>query len=134
MDGSELESSTKPKSLEEQLDALCEYYMSIGVPYDEFWYGDYCKLKYYEAQYLAQRKIRNEEMWMQGAYIYNAVSVAVGNAFRSKGVTPAKYLEKPIEFFPKTELEQQSEDERLKKKIIRNLNKIASDWKNKHGS
>ncbi len=129
MDGSELESSTQPQTLEEHLDALCEYYMSIGVSYDEFWYGDYCRLKYYESQYIAQRKIHNEEMWMQGAYIYNAISVALSNAFRGKGKTPDKYLEKPFEFFGKTEREKRLEEERTRQKIIANLNRIASEWK-----
>ena len=54
--------------MEEQLDQLCIYYMSLGVPYDEFWYGDYCALKYYEEAYLKKRKIHNEEFWMQGMY------------------------------------------------------------------
>ncbi len=131
MDGSELESST-PKTLEEHLDALCEYYMSIGVSYDEFWYGDYCRLKYYEARYLAQRKIQNEQAWMQGAYIFHAVSVALGNAFRKKGSKPENYLEKPIEFFGKTAQEEKAEAEKAKQRIIANLNRIASEWNRKH--
>lgn len=131
MDGSELESST-PKTLEEHLDALCEYYMSIGVSYDEFWYGDYCRLKYYESRYLAQRKIQNEQAWMQGAYIYNAISVALGNAFRKRGSNPEKYLEKPIEFFGKTEAEEKAEAEQAKQRIIANLNRIASEWNRTH--
>lgn len=117
----------------EQLDKLCVYYMAIGVPYDVFWYGDYCSLKYYERVYLQKRKVANEEMWMQGMYDFIAHQTTLGNAFRGKGQSAQKYLEKPLEFFGKTEEEQKAEEERLKQRIIDNLNAFKKAWDLKNG-
>lgn len=134
MDDSEIESSTESTTLEERLDALCIYYMSMGVPYEEFWYGDYTKLKYYEEAYLKKRKIQNENAWMQGIYFYSGVATALTNAFRDKGRSAEPYLEKPIDFFPKTAMEQKAEEEQLKRKIIAQLSAWADDWKKKNGN
>ncbi len=115
-------------SVGDQLDSLCEYYMSIGVPYEEFWYGDYCRLKYYEAVYLQQRKAENERMWMMGAYVYSAFGTVMANAFRSKGSKVQDYIQKPIQFFPLTEAEQKVEAEQLRQRVIDNLNRFKEEW------
>lgn len=117
----------------EQLDRLCVYYMAIGVPYEEFWYGNYCSLKYYEEVYLQKRKVANEEMWMQGMYFYHAIATALSNAFRGKGQSPQKYVEKPFEFFGKTEDEQKAEEERIRQHVIDNLNAFKKAWDDKNG-
>lgn len=132
MERSEVEDAPdKPVTLEEQLDRLCEYYMSIGVPYDVFWHGDYCCLKYYEAVYMKKRKIHNEEMWMMGMYNYVAHATTLSNAFKSKGQNPSEYLKQPMDFFPKTEEEEKEEAERMKQQIISNLNRIKAQWDKK---
>lgn len=122
---------TETRTLEEQLDELCFYYMSIGVPYEEFWYGDYCKLKYYEEVYMRQRKIRNEEMWMMGVYNFAAHQTVIGNAFRGKGHKAQEYMTKPISFFPKTEAELKAEAEEQKRKTIEYLNAFAKAFAKK---
>lgn len=106
--------------------------MSMGVTYEEFWYGDFCKLKYVEDAYLKQRRIQNENAWLQGMYVYAAVATALGNAFRDKGKQAEPYMEHPLDIFPKTPMEQKAEEERQKKKLIAQLNKFAEEWK-KHG-
>lgn len=120
--------SKESTTLEEQLDELCLYYMSIGVPYDEFWYGDYCSLKYYEETYLRQRKIRNEEMWMNGMYSYHGVAISLANAFRGKGQKAEEYMKEPIQFFPKSEKEKKAEEERIRQRVIDNLNALKEAW------
>lgn len=102
--------------------------MSIGVPYDVFWYGDYCCLKYYEEAYLQKRKIENEKMWMMGAYAYSAHGTVLANAFRSKGRKAEDYLKKPIQFFPKTEEEEKAEAAEMKQHLIDNLNRFKEMW------
>lgn len=120
--------SDQPKTMEEHLDDLCMYYMSMGVPYDEFWYGDYCSLKYYEAVYMRQRKVRNEEFWMQGIYHYDGVAIALSNAFRDKGHKAEDYLKEPLPFFPKTEAEEEAEKQKLLRKIKHNLDQFKEAW------
>ena len=42
------------------------------------------------------REIKNEELWLQGAYFYEAISVALSNAFSKKH---SNYAEKPYNLF-----------------------------------
>ena len=131
MDGDQLEeepSDQPPVTLEEQLDKLCVYYMAIGVPYEVFWHGDYCCLKYYEEAYLQKRKIHNEEFWMMGMYNYVAHATVLGNAFRSKGAKVETYCKKPLQFFPKTKEEEAQEAKEMREHLIENLTQIKRMW------
>ena len=94
MEDSQLKRSSKTPSISEWLDELCEYYMAIGVPYDEFWFGDYCKLKYYEKLYFNRQKQLDSQMWTQGAYIYQAFSAVLARAFG--GDKDATYPKQPF--------------------------------------
>lgn len=125
MDGSE---ELEPSSLEEQLDELCIYYMSIGVPYDTYWYGNVCALKYYEEVYLRQRKIHNEEMWMMGAYNFASFSTSIGNAFRGRGQQAHDYMKEPIQFFPETEMEKKVREKVERQKLINFLNGLEKSF------
>lgn len=130
----EINPRSKESTLEEQLDKLCIYYMAIGVSYDDFWYGDYCALKYYEDVYLQKRKVHNEEMWMQGAYVHHSLGVSLHNAFRKTGQQPEEYMKKPIEFFPKTKEEEEAEAEAIRQRVIDNLNALKRAWDAKRSS
>lgn len=115
-------------TLGEWLDKLCVYYMTMGVTYEEFWFGDYTKLKYVARQYDAQRKLQNEDAWLQGAYVYDAVATALSNAFRKKGAKAQNYLERPLQVYPKTEEEERYEAEMERRKIIKRLNAWKAAW------
>ena len=80
-------------SFADRLVSLCEYYMMLGVPYDEFWHGDYCKLKFYEKQYFNRQKAKDCEMWRQGMYFWQALK-AFGNQLAGDG--KAAYPDKPF--------------------------------------
>lgn len=70
---------------------------------------------------------RNEEMWLQGLYVYNAFGTVMSNAFKDKGGTPSKYLEKPIEIFPqKIDTEEQIMEQR--EKVINALTGWKKSW------
>ena len=65
MEGDEVAGEPSEKlTLGQELSALCEYYMAMGVSYDEFWHGDYCRLKFYEANYFRQKELKNQELWL----------------------------------------------------------------------
>ena len=115
-------------TLGEWLAKLCVYYMTMGVTYEEFWFGDYTKFKYVARQYDAQRKLQNEDAWLQGAYVYDAVATALGNAFRKKGAKAQNYLERPLQVYPKTEEEERYEAEMERRKIIKRLNAWKAAW------
>ena len=82
----------------------------MGMTYDQFWYGEPQIAKFYrEAQNIRNRK-RNQEFWLEGIYMAEALSATVGNMF-SKG---AKH-QYPAEPIPITEAEQQERREREQK-------------------
>ena len=96
----------------EYLDELCAYAMSIGMSYELYWNGDTFAINHFiKAEKIRQRK-RNTEMWLQGAYIYNAVGalVPVINPF-SKEHKARPYLKKPIPISLEEQKEQEQQEE-----------------------
>ena len=94
----------------EYLDQLCEYALSIGMSYNDYWYGEaQMLLRYHNAEKLRQRK-RNNELWLQGLYVYMAVGnlVPVLNPF-SKEHRAKSYLKDPI---PLTEEDRKEKEEK----------------------
>ena len=73
------------------------YYLSIGMTYEQFWEGDPMLCKYYrEAEELRNEK-KNQELWLQGMYIYEAIAdlSPVLHAFAKKGTKPQPYSDAP---------------------------------------
>ena len=98
------------------------------MTYEQFWEGDvWLAEDYFRANQLsAQRK--SEEMWLQGAYIYHGVAVALGNAFRKKGTKPIKYMSEPIRIIPVSEEEKHAKAEQEKKRLVEYLNGFKQNW------
>ena len=90
-------------------------YIAYGMTYEQYWYGDPWMVRAYAEAYLNRRKIQNENAWILGAYVANAVTVAIANTFGKKR---ADYLKQPLDLFPKTEAEKQIEIREEKKKLI----------------
>ena len=109
---------------------LCPQYMVYGMTYEQYWYGDPWMVRAYAQAYLLKRKIENENAWIQGAYIANAVTVAIANIFGKKKID---YLKQPFDLFPKTEREKQMEIREERKKVVQWLNafKKRADMKQK---
>lgn len=102
--------------------------MLYGMTYADYWHGDpWMVVAYREAYMLKQRK-KNEEMWIQGAYIANAVSVSINNSFSKRKID---YMKQPLDIYPKTKAEMQEEARQEKLKLIRQLSIMASKFKNK---
>lgn len=115
---------TKITSLKEYFDELCDYALSIGMSYKEFWEDDVeIFVHYYNAEKIRQKR-KNGEMWVQGVYIYNAIGslAPILNGF-SKEHKAQPYMERPI---PLTEEERQEQDNQKALKFINQLDKIAS--------
>lgn len=71
---------------------------------------------------------------MQGMYIYDAVAVAIANAFGGKGSKKQKYIQQPLDLglHEKTEQEKKRDEERELNKWITNLNAMKINWDAKH--
>lgn len=111
--------------MSEIFERLCPYYMSYGMTYDQYWHGDPWSMKAYKDAYNLRNRHENEMLYINGIYILNALSVVIGNAFSKKGTPPRKYLEKPLDVFPKTDAEIAAEEEQKQKDLIAKL----SAWK-----
>ena len=116
----------------DMLDKSCAYFMAIGVPYDEFWHGDYTKLKYYEQAYKIEVKLKNQDLWLQGMYFYDAVSTALHNVFAGRGKPPKNYTDKPYRLFELSEEEKEQEKKEMVKKFRDQLNSLCGRIEEKH--
>ena len=97
--------------------------MAYGMTYEQYWYGDPWMVRAYAQAYLIRRKIENENMWIQGAYIANAVTISIANTFGKK---KTDYLRHPLDLFPKTEAEKQAEIREEKQKLVAWLSKVKT--------
>lgn len=90
-------SDTRPPTFAEMADKLCTQYMAMGVPYDEYWYGDYTQLAYYHKAFELRRERNNRDAWLQGAYVYDAICMAspLLHAFRKSDAKPIPYHKEP---------------------------------------
>ena len=73
------------------------FYLSIGMTPEQYWDGDPALAKYYRKAHELQRKRRNEDLWLQGMYIYEALCDVspVLQAFAKKGTKPHPYSDRP---------------------------------------
>ena len=96
------------------------------MTYEQYWHGDpWMVVAYREAFILKQRK-RNEELWLQGAYVAEAVSVAIHNSFEKNKV---KYRESPLDIYPKTYAEKQEEIRKERQKVVQQLSILSAQFK-----
>lgn len=97
------------------------------MTYDQYWHGSPgLVIAYAEAHRLLTER-RNFELWMQGAYIFEAASAAVYNSLRTKG-PPEKYREKPIRITPLSKKEKEEESRKAWEIIKSKLNAIKESF------
>lgn len=108
------------------------YYLSIGMSKAEFWEDDpYLAICYRDADTM-QRRDKNEFIWLQGMYIYEAVASVMSAVFAKKGSKPQKYPEKPYRITPLTKEEEAAEREAERQKAIRSFNAWKAAWDRKN--
>ena len=92
--------------------------MSIGMSYDDYWDGEPEKTKYYREKAKWDMKRRNQELWLQGIYIYEAILDAspILNPFNKKKKA-IPYRSEPI---PLDNVESEKEKENKHKKELEN--------------
>ena len=92
------------------------YYLSIGMTPEQYWEGDCTLTKYYRKAEEIRNEKRNQELWLQGMYIYEALCDVspVLQAFAKKGTKPAPYTEKP---YPLTAKQTKRDEEEKQRKL-----------------
>ena len=103
------------------------------MPEDQYWNGKPYLAVVYREMAQNKRKEKNEYLWIQGMYIYEAFSTVMYNAFRKKGATPARYAEKPYRITPMTEEEKEEQAEKERQKAIASLTAWKAAWDKKNG-
>lgn len=104
--------------------------MALGVSADEFWNGDYTLLKYYAEKHRIAVEQQNEQSWWQGLYFYQAISVALDQAFNKHST--AMYPDKPYRLTPMSEEEQELENQRKVEEFRAQLMAAGKRFEAKH--
>ena len=86
-EGSEHEGSLPFSTYTERFYEQFPYYLSIGMTPDQYWDGDPALVKYYRKADELKWERKNQELWLQGMYFYEAICDAspVLHAFAKKG-------------------------------------------------
>ena len=96
--------------------------MSIGMTYDEFWNQDVKLVEVYRTAMELREKRRNQELWLQGMYIYEALCDA-SPLFRfsmKKGVVkPEPYAKEPYPITAAEVREREERDARAKEERLK---------------
>ena len=109
-----LENASPATSATEIFEEHFPEYLAIGMSSEQYWDGDCQLAKYYREADKIKVNRRNQELWLQGAYIYEALLDVspILHAFAKNGTKPHPYAKEPYPItLSKKELEQRKEDE-----------------------
>lgn len=113
--------------------------MAMGMGYDEYWNCSPQRYKAYRKAHQMRTEQKNQEMWLQGWYVYKAIETALHNqpAFATKPVKPVSYLEQPIRITPLSAEEKRAKEEAEKAKKLAEftdyLTQFQKSWESRHG-
>ena len=88
---------------------LFPYYLSIGMTYEQYWESDPMLAKYFRQANEIKNERKNQELWLQGLYVYNAL-VAIMPV--KKGEEQPKYPAKPFTISEKQRKREKLEEEK----------------------
>lgn len=77
-------------------EVIYPHYIALGLSLNEIRHYTLLELRYYDDGFKIKRKMQDELSFFDGYYTYEAVAIAVGNAFRGKGQKPIEYRKQPI--------------------------------------
>lgn len=97
------------------------YYLAIGMTWDEYWNQDVCRVISYRKMDEIKKRRNNESLWLQGAYVYNALCSA-SPLFHSfaKHPKPLPYLKEPMA------ITKEMQEEKEKENFNKMLNKMKA--------
>ena len=112
--------TTQDQTYTEIFEKSCPFYLAIGMSSAEYWESDPSLARYYRKAYRIKQEELNNNAWLQGLYIYDAVSTAVHNALRGKNTKSREYAKQPYDFTnrQKTEFEKAKEVEIEQEKAL----------------
>ena len=117
-------SKVEVTSLTETFEELCPIFMSYGMSYDEYWHSSPYRAKFYLKAHKLKVKQKDEELWMQGMYIYEALCDVspILHAFSKKGTKPLPYSSRPyLDNVQAVQTKEQQEREKKNAQLIARL-------------
>jgi hypothetical protein len=98
---------------------------------EQYWDGDPLLTKYYRQADEIKQKRKNQELWLQGMYIYEALCDVspILQAFAKKGTKPAPYPDHPYSLTAKEredekKLQEQRDREKAKRYMEAKMAKL----------
>ena len=115
-EGSGREGSLPLLTYTEKFYELFPYYLSIGMTPEQYWEQDCTLVKYYRKAEELRNEKRNQELWLQGMYVYEAICDVspILHAFAKKGTKPAPYSTKP---YPLNDRQIKRDEEEKQRKL-----------------
>ena len=102
------------KTYTEKFHELFPYYLSIGMTEEQYWDRDSTLVVAYRKAEELKTNRKNQEMWLQGAYVYEALCRVspLLHAFSKKGTKPVPYIAEPFAITEKQAEYRQEEKEK----------------------
>lgn len=96
--------SESPVRYSDQFREIFPHYLALGMTPEQFWDMDCTLARDYRRADEIRQERKNQEMWLQGMYIYEALVDAspVFRSFSKSGTRPHPYAKKPYPIFEKT--------------------------------
>lgn len=112
------------------------YYLAMGMTPEQFWDGDPDLARYYRKAEEIRNEKRNQELWLQGLYIYEALCDAspIFHSFAKKGTKPRPYAERPYSLTDKErKKEQKAKEQSMRDKGKRYMEAIMLQTNKRFG-
>ena len=115
-EGGGQDSSSPSFTYTEKFYELFPYYLAIGMTAEQYWDGDCALVRYYRKAEELRNEKRNQELWLQGMYIYEAICdvAPILHAFAKKGTKPNPYSTKP---YPLNDRQIKRDEEEKQRKL-----------------
>ena len=92
-------------------------YLAMGMTPTQYWDEDPRLAIAYREAHRLRRQEDNENAWLHGMYVYDALAVALSNAFGKRGSKKLNYIERPVDIMPLTEEEKRRREAEEYKKM-----------------
>ena len=129
--GGELLTDSSPSDEGQELKTYTEtfyehfpFYLSIGMTYEQYWEDDADLVIYYRKAYQLSKERKNQELWLQGLYVYEAICDVspILHAFAKKNTKPRPYPKEPYALTKQeTERRKENDEKERYERIKRNM-------------
>lgn len=125
---------SQPPNIVKVFEELFPQYLAMGMSYDQYWNQDSSLVKSYRKAFTMTQKWKYQEIdnaaWLNGRYVYDALSVALSALF-SKNGTDSSYPKEP--YSEKAKRERAKTPEEKKEEFLSYWRANKKKWKEAHG-